>query len=140
MNELTETRFKMAARYSLSSSPEPPTPSPISSEAELGDTEDSDVISKACVSVKYSTFFELPDKRPTAPSKCIAKCKLCQKNYKYTLTSKGNLLKHLETAHNKKLLDHREEQRKKKTELLSSLPRGQCTLSNVNKETKIAIS
>ena len=70
MNELAETRFKMDASYSLSSS-EPPTPSPIS---ELGDAEDSDVISKACVSVKYGTFFELPDKRPTAPSKCIAKC------------------------------------------------------------------
>ena len=48
----------------------------------------------------------------------------------YTLTTMGNLLKHLEMAHNKKLLDHREEQRKNKTELLSSLPRGQCTLSN----------
>ena len=83
-------------------------PSSGSSEAELS-AEESDGTAKVCV--KYDTFFLLPDKRPTAPSKCIAKCKLCQKQYKYTLTSKGNLLKHLEIAHFKKLHDHKEEQK-----------------------------
>ena len=61
--------------------------------------------------VNYDVFFVLPSK-PDAPSKCIAKCKLCLKPYKYTLSSKGNLLKRLQTSHPKKLHDHKLERSK----------------------------
>ncbi|XP_011404500.1 PREDICTED: zinc finger BED domain-containing protein RICESLEEPER 3-like [Amphimedon queenslandica] len=83
----------------------------------------------ASVTVDYSLFFSLPA-RPTKNNECVATCKLCPKlcsktkgnNYKYTLTSKGNLLKHLQAAHNDRLESHKEERRK-------SISNGQATLT-----------
>ncbi len=59
-------------------------------------------------------------------SKCLARCRLCRKVYKFTLKTKGNLLKHLQTTHLKNLDDHRDERAK---ELTTKLPLDQCTLS-----------
>ena len=60
------------------------------------------------IRVDYQVFFELPKSKPGSQSKCVAKCKLCHRLYKFTFTTKGNLLKHLQTAHPKKLEDHKE--------------------------------
>ena len=89
----------MAAYSPPSSSSTSASPGP--SETDRESLEESDSTSKVCV--KYNMLFILPETRPTVSSKCLARCKLCQKTYKYTLTVKGNLLKHLETAHPKKL-------------------------------------
>ena len=60
------------------------------------------------VRIKYEVFFELP---PKGSKKFLAKCRLCHhgKPYKYTASSKGNLLKHLRGSHSKKLDDHKKE-------------------------------
>ena len=118
----------MAARLPCSpTSSSSTSASPGPSETDRESLEESDSMSKVCV--MYNMFFILPETRPIVSSKCLARCKLCQKTYKYTLTSKGNLLKHFETAHPKKLYDHKEEQRKRRTEL-PFLPGGQCTLNS----------
>ena len=59
------------------------------------------------VRVNYKEFFEHPETRPTTHFKCLARCRLCRKVYKFTLTTKGNLLKHLQTAHTRNLCDHK---------------------------------
>ena len=59
--------------------------------------------------VVYTDFFVFPDVVKTKED-CSAKCKLCFKPYKYTLTTKGNLLKHLQTKHKPALDKHKEEQ------------------------------
>ena len=41
-------------------------------------------------SVVYTDFFVFPNKA-TKKEDCSAKCKVCLKNYKYTLTTKGNI-------------------------------------------------
>ena len=46
------------------------------------------------VSVTYSEFFDLPASYKSLKD-CKAKCKICHDSYKFTPTSKGNLLKHL---------------------------------------------
>lgn len=62
------------------------------------------------VRIKYAFFFEFkPVGIHRHPS---AKCKLCQKIYKFTKNSKGNLLKHLQTCHPINLRNHKEEQAK----------------------------
>ena len=74
------------------------------------------------VFVKYEEFFELP-KSPRSNEECSAKCRLCppgHKPYKYTLNSKGNLLKHLQTVHLQRLRDHKERRSKEATEASSS--------------------
>jgi hypothetical protein len=53
--------------------------------------------------IDYEEFFEFPANQPTANKDCTAKCKVCPRGSKpkrYTLTSKGNLLKHLSSLHN----------------------------------------
>ena len=69
------------------------------------------VSSSESVSVVYEEFFVFPSQTVSLSTKhCIAKCKLCLKKYKYTLlTTKGNLLKHLQTLHSKALCEHKEE-------------------------------
>ncbi len=62
-------------------------------------------------SIDYSTFFNLPA-RPQMIKDCVAKCKACRKDYKFTLTTKGNLLKHLQTSHSHLLKSHREERQR----------------------------
>ena len=62
------------------------------------------------IRVDYKVFFELPEFKPTAKSNCSARCKLCHGDYKYTLTTKGNLLNYLHTAHPKRLHDYKNEQ------------------------------
>ena len=114
-----------SVRSKSSDSPMPPD----TDNESLDGTSSSSSARKLCVN--YSVFFHLPDKRPSASSKCLARCKLCQKQYKYTLTSKGNLLKHLEATHLKQLNNHREQQRKKNLENARSSDDGQqCTLSS----------
>ena len=68
----------------------------------------------AAVNVDYHQFFTFPDVAPKKNEECKAKCKLCHKTkkpYKYTLTTKGNLLKHLQIKHKHALARHKEEQR-----------------------------
>ena len=62
----------------------------------------------------YDEFFIFPAQQPTTTKDCMAKCKVCghgSKPKKYTLTSKGNLLKHLSTMHGRLLEDHRARRR-----------------------------
>lgn len=65
--------------------------------------------SKVPVRIKYEAFYELPPKRS---NEFVARCKLCHKSYRFTMNSKGNLLKHLQTSHPKNLDDHKNEQSK----------------------------
>uniref|UniRef100_A0A1X7VFF3 BED-type domain-containing protein n=1 Tax=Amphimedon queenslandica TaxID=400682 RepID=A0A1X7VFF3_AMPQE len=82
-------------------------PSTSSSESDSSSLTDEEDIKAR---VKYNLFLEfLRCKEGQNPS---AKCKLCHHTYKFTLTSKGNLLKHLQTTHPDKLRDHKEEQAK----------------------------
>ena len=74
---------------------------------------------KVSLCIKYEAFYELP---PKQSNKFVAKCKLCHKSYKFTLNSKGNLLKHLQTSHPNNLDDHKNEQSKQ-------LPASQQTLN-----------
>ena len=53
-------------------------------------------------------FFSLPS-RPSNNKDCKAKCKACSKVYKYTMTTKGNLLKHLQVAHSRELESYKQE-------------------------------
>ena len=46
------------------------------------------------------------------PSKCLARCKLCHKPYKYILNLKGNLLKYFQISHPKNVCDHKVERSK----------------------------
>uniref|UniRef100_A0A1X7TDU9 Uncharacterized protein n=1 Tax=Amphimedon queenslandica TaxID=400682 RepID=A0A1X7TDU9_AMPQE len=67
------------------------------------------------VTVKYEEFFHLPLTKPSKASKCLAKYKFCPDGtqpYKYTLTTKGNLLKHLQSSHEQLLKEHRKEREK----------------------------
>ena len=66
------------------------------------------------VTVKYEEFFHFPAVKPTKSSDCIAKCKLCPSNsqtYKYNITTKGNLLKHLQSSHMQLLKEHKEREK-----------------------------
>ena len=74
---------------------------------------------KVLLCIKYEAFYKLPPKRL---NKFVVKCKLCHKSYKFTLKSKGNLLKHLHMSHPKNLNDHKNEQSKQ-------LPPSQQTLN-----------
>ena len=74
------------------------------------------------VSVTYSDFFDLPTWSGSSKD-CQAKCKVCSRTYKYTLTTKGNLLKHLQTSHGSLLNEHKEKKR-------HSLESGQSTLTS----------
>jgi hypothetical protein len=55
-------------------------------------------------------FFTFPVPNAVKKEDCVAKCKVCLKCYKYTLTTKGNLLKHLQTKHEEVIEKHKEEQ------------------------------
>ena len=86
---------------------------------------DTENIVECKIRVKYEEFFVLPNtksgtSRPTQ-SKCVAKCKLCHRLYKFTLSTKGNLLKHLQTAHPKNLEDHKIQRAKATTDELSTV-------------------
>ena len=76
----------------------------------LEDSQGDSDTTKVCVN--YKEFFDLPDSCPQSKSKCIARCKLCHKVYKYNLTTKGNLLKYLKTAHKQNLQAHKRKQAK----------------------------
>ena len=91
----------------------------------LEDSQGDSDTTKVCVD--YKEFFDLPDCRPQSKSKCKARCKLCRKVYKYNLTTKGNLLKHLQTAHKQNLKAHKQ----KRAEELAKpgLPSNQCVLN-----------
>ena len=85
-------------------------PSTSSSESDSSSLIDEGEGGDIKARVKYNLFFEfLRCKEGQNPS---AKCKLCHRTYKFTLTSKGNLLKHLQTTHPNKLREHKEEQAK----------------------------
>ena len=79
------------------------------------------------IRVDYNSFFELPDTKPTTQAQCLARCKLCRRPYKFTLTTKGNLLKHLQNAHPKHLHDHKEERAKQLCK--PKVPKDQCTFN-----------
>ena len=49
--------------------------------------------------INYNEFFIFPQPPPKLNKDCLAKCNLCNKSFKYSLTTKGNLLHHLETSH-----------------------------------------
>ena len=76
----------------------------------LEDSQEDGDTSKVCVN--YQEFFDLPDSRPRSKLKWIARCKLCRKPYKYNLTTKGNLLKHLQAAHKRNLEAHKQKRAK----------------------------
>ena len=74
------------------------------------------------VSVTYTDFFDLPA-RSGSSKDCQAKCKVCSHTSKHTLTTKGNLLKHLQTSHGSLLNEHEEKKQR-------SLESGQGTLTS----------
>ena len=67
--------------------------------------------SATAINVDYCCFFSFPP-RPSNNKDCVAKCKICSHSYKYTLTSKGNLLKHLQVSHGHDLDSHKDERRR----------------------------
>ena len=79
------------------------------SEVMIQDQQEEDNVK---IRVNYEAFFVLQNSPPDVPSKCLAKCKLCHNPYKYTLNSKGNLLKHLQISHPKNLHDYKVERSK----------------------------
>ena len=88
--------------------------------------------------IDYQSYFELPKVKPTSQSKCLARCRICRKVYKYTLDSKGNLLKHLRNVHPKQLDKHKDECAKQLSENCDkAVPSGQCTFS---KDGRIKVS
>lgn len=88
--------------------------------------------------IDYQSLFELPKVKPTSQSKCLARCRICRKVYKYTLDSKGNLLKHLRNVHPKQLDKHKDEHAKQLSENCDkAVPSGQCTFS---KDGRIKVS
>ena len=93
------------------------------------------------VSIDYPQFFYLPDVAPTTKEECRAKCKLCSKFYKYTLTTKGNLLKHMQTKHKQVLDKHKEEQLTQSHQTTLS-PRGSLVRKQIdfNKQENILTS
>ena len=62
--------------------------------------------------VDYNEFFVLAVPKPKSTKDCSAQCKLCGRPYKYTPTSKGNLLKHLQSGHRQELDAHYAEREK----------------------------
>ena len=86
------------------------------------------------VTVKYEEFFHLPLK-PSKASECLAKCKLCPDGtqpYKYTLTTKGNLLKHLQSSHEQLLKEHRKEREKDRMQRQLHASRTQLKLTSTS--------
>ena len=49
--------------------------------------------------LNYSEFFNFPQLPPTSNDKCVAVCKICAREYKYSLSTKGNLNHHLSNSH-----------------------------------------
>lgn len=49
--------------------------------------------------IDYTRYFSFPSPAPVDNNQCLARCKLCKKEFKYGLTSKGNLHNHLFTSH-----------------------------------------
>ena len=88
------------------------------SPASLAASESSVKDPSVPVRIKYEMFYQLP---PKGSKKFIAKCKLCHNPYRFTVNSKGNLLKHLQLKHPKNLDNHKNEQ-------LKQLPASQQTL------------
>ena len=68
--------------------------------------------SNSVPTVDYDEFFVLAVPKPRSTKDCSARCKLCGKTYKYTPTSKGNLLKHLQSGHRRELDAHKSEREK----------------------------
>ena len=69
--------------------------------------------------IEYEEFFTFPQ-QPSTNKDCKAKCKICQGYRKYTLNSKGNLLKHLNTMHGQLLEEHRTRRRQSTTSSVQS--------------------
>ena len=44
-------------------------------------------------------FFDFPRLPPTSNEQCLAVCKICAREYRYSLTTKGNLFHHLSRSH-----------------------------------------
>ena len=44
-------------------------------------------------------FFNFPQVPPTSNEQCVAVCKICAREYKYSLNTKGNLFHHLSRSH-----------------------------------------
>ena len=44
-------------------------------------------------------FFKFPQQSPTSNEQCVAVCKICSREYKYSLNTKGNLFHHLSRSH-----------------------------------------
>ena len=78
----------------------------VCAESESAEDESTTGGQGDTIRINYNDFFSLPEK-PDTPSKCIGKCKYCSRPYKYTLTSKGNLLKHLQTSHPRELIQYK---------------------------------
>ena len=71
-------------------------------------------------------------------NQCLARCRICRKVYKYTLDSKGKLLKHLRNVHPKQLDKHKDERAKQLSENCDkAVPSVQCTFS---KDGRIKVS
>ena len=63
--------------------------------------------------VTYTDFFVLPVSC-NSTKECKAKCKLCLEWTKYSMISKGSLLKHLQSAHARQLDEHKAKKREEK--------------------------
>ena len=73
------------------------------------------------LSVNYNEFFKFPHPPLQFNNDCIAECKLCNKTFKYSLTSKGNLHHHLSVVHPEKV---------KKFLESNQIPRDQATIES----------
>ena len=49
--------------------------------------------------LNYSEFFTFPQIPPTSNEQCVAVCKVCSREYKYSLNTKGNLNHHISNSH-----------------------------------------
>ena len=56
---------------------------------------------KMAVTMKlnYSEFFTFPQIPPASNEQCVAVCKICSREYKYSLNTKGNLNHHISNSH-----------------------------------------
>lgn len=80
--------------------------------------------------ISYEEFFVLPSLKPTTSKECKAKCKLCNcQEYKYTLTSKGNLLKHLQNMHEAEHQELSQRKRKEQEDRQTTLTQSSCSIT-----------
>ena len=49
--------------------------------------------------LNYNDFYNFPQSPPTLNEQCIAVCKICSREYKYSLNTKANLNHHISNSH-----------------------------------------